>query len=540
MITLTAIISPAMVIKRSYVIIIMASILLLAIYFRINHQLLLPYFYTLDEYFCVKPSLYILQTGSMDPHLFMDGLFIQELTAGVYWCYFHIIGLYNGIPYSSIITGLSDLSPILYKIGRYVSTVFDLFNIVIVYFIGKKLFNKEAGLVAAFFIALNPLHLELSHEYKVDTALTFFVLLSFYFSLKIRDDNKIRWYILGGICSGLAIATKYDFIALLPPVMAGWLYYRKTAVNLRPRYFLLIIITFVSFFIAAPFTLIDIHNFIKSVLYEFIHQQSNLPYPDWIHTRFLYQFIFEFPFHIMLPIAYVLSLIGIYRIVRAGFKDSVLFLSYPVAYFTFATAISRAISQSSCAHLYLTVVPFLTLTASYAFVWLIKDTLTKDTKSILRIAVLVFSIIEIFVFILIYNNVALIYPKIGQWVQNYTYSYPGTRILTMEGPYFVSPDNIVLRLGPSANLDLTKEIKGSSPDIIMVSNKWYMTYKALKPALPSLSLNALLSTSGYSLRKTFEPKGNFIFSGYVALCRFIYKTYLTDFTVKIFIKTSSP
>jgi 4-amino-4-deoxy-L-arabinose transferase-like glycosyltransferase len=523
------------VIKRSYVIIILGSILLFAFFLRISHQVLLPYFFTMDEYLCVKPSLYMLQTGSLDPHLFMDGLFIQELTTGVYWCYFHILSLHKGIPYSSLIAGLSALSPILYKIGRYVSSVFDLFNIVIIYVIGKRLFNKEVGLIAALLTALNPLHFELSHEYKVDTALTFFVLLSFYFSLKIKEDNKVRWYTLSGIFSGLAIATKYNLIALVPPIIAGWLYYRKTEVNLRPRYFLLIIITFASFFIASPSILIDIHGFIESITYEFINHRSNVPYHDWIHTRFLYQFIFEFPFRIMLPTAYILSLIGIYKFARARFKDSILFLSYPVAYFTFATSISRAISQAGYAHLFLTIIPFLTLSASYAFVWLI-----KDTKGILRIVVVVFIIIERFAFISNDVNVATIYPEIGQWVQNYTYSYPGTRILTMEGPYFVSPNNIVLRLSPSANLDLRKEIRDLSPDIIMISNDWYLTYTALNPSMSSLSLNALLSTSGYSLRKTFEPKGNFLFSGYVFLCKFIDKTFLTDFTVNIFIKNPSP
>ncbi|HTK81163.1 MAG TPA: glycosyltransferase family 39 protein [Bacteroidota bacterium] len=95
-------------------------------------------------------------------------------------------------------------------IGRLVSVAFDAGSIILVYVIGLRLFNRWAGLVAAFFLSINVLHVSESHLINVDTVLTFFLVLLLYFLRKVYTDSGWRPYILTGITLGLATSTKYN------------------------------------------------------------------------------------------------------------------------------------------------------------------------------------------------------------------------------------------------------------------------------------------------------------------------------------------
>lgn len=65
-------------------------------------------------------------------------------------------------------------------VGRHVSAIFDLATILLVFFIGKRLYNKWTGLLSAGFYAFSVLPIQLSHYATVDTITNTFAFLAVY------------------------------------------------------------------------------------------------------------------------------------------------------------------------------------------------------------------------------------------------------------------------------------------------------------------------------------------------------------------------
>ena len=65
-------------------------------------------------------------------------------------------------------------------LGRQVSAIFDVFTILLIFFIGQRLYNKWVGLLAAAFYAFAVLPIQLSHFATVDTITNTFATLAIY------------------------------------------------------------------------------------------------------------------------------------------------------------------------------------------------------------------------------------------------------------------------------------------------------------------------------------------------------------------------
>ena len=80
------------------------------------------------------------------------------------------------------------------------------------YLIGRFLFTKRIGVLAAFFIAVNGLIIELTAGRvatdHVDICFTFFIELGFYFAIKHWQNKKLIWAFLMSVSVGLAILSK--------------------------------------------------------------------------------------------------------------------------------------------------------------------------------------------------------------------------------------------------------------------------------------------------------------------------------------------
>jgi hypothetical protein len=78
--------------------------------------------------------------------------------------------------------------------------------------IGKKLFNREVGLLTAFLVLMYPPVFDRQHEYMIELALMAFVSLSIYLLL-CTDHFKNRMFSLAfGIVFGLSVLTKWTSI----------------------------------------------------------------------------------------------------------------------------------------------------------------------------------------------------------------------------------------------------------------------------------------------------------------------------------------
>ncbi len=124
-------------------------------------------------------------------------------------------------------------------VGRVLSGIFDLGTVAMLYLIGKRLYrNSKLGLVAALFLALSVLPIQLSHYFAVDTFTNFFVYSALFAAICISTSREpgdletaelkkplnkhwwmLRWrefipYGLFGLLYGMALSSKVSVYAL--------------------------------------------------------------------------------------------------------------------------------------------------------------------------------------------------------------------------------------------------------------------------------------------------------------------------------------
>jgi 4-amino-4-deoxy-L-arabinose transferase-like glycosyltransferase len=75
------------------------------------------------------------------------------------------------------------------QVGRVLSSIFDLGSVILVFFIGKKLFNQWVGLLASIFSGMAVLQIQQSHYFTVDTFATFFTTLAVFIAVSIAQTN---------------------------------------------------------------------------------------------------------------------------------------------------------------------------------------------------------------------------------------------------------------------------------------------------------------------------------------------------------------
>ena len=90
-------------------------------------------------------------------------------------------------------------------------SLFGALLVVPVYFIGKTLFNKKAGLIAAFFIAVIPIHIGSGHgsAYSLfdhdSLNLLLFFLTFMFLVLSLREKDKTK-SVLYAVLAGIPLA----------------------------------------------------------------------------------------------------------------------------------------------------------------------------------------------------------------------------------------------------------------------------------------------------------------------------------------------
>jgi YYY domain-containing protein len=104
-------------------------------------------------------------------------------------------------------------------VGRAISGLFDLAAVWMLYLLGKRLYDRRVGLLAAALGAAAVLPIQLSHYFAVDSFSTVFVVASFYFAIlaiPIKSPEEKPTYLnlfyfgLFGLVVGLAAACKVN------------------------------------------------------------------------------------------------------------------------------------------------------------------------------------------------------------------------------------------------------------------------------------------------------------------------------------------
>ncbi len=242
----------------------------------------MPYIFHPDERFMISRGVYFFG-GDFNPHLFIYPSLLM-----------YILFIFNGLEYAigrllsafhslEEFTNLYHSDPATFYIpNRIVIVLFALLSIYMVYKIAREIKNPETGLLAASLLALLPVHVMHSHFVTTDVPCVAFVLLSFFYSLRIIDSNETKNYILAAVFGGMAASIKYNGgMVVFCMIMAHWIRaWNEEQVSLKQRikriltYTLsskLILNCFLSVFIfilTSPYVVLDFNSFLNDFLFQ--------------------------------------------------------------------------------------------------------------------------------------------------------------------------------------------------------------------------------------------------------------------------------
>lgn len=103
--------------------------------------------------------------------------------------------------------------------GRFVTAIFGVGDVFLTYALGRKLFGKRVGLLAAFLLTFSYKHVINSHIGLPDIYNAFFLLLSLCATFRLLEKPSKGNYLLAGIVAGLSVSVKYQVFALIPLVI---------------------------------------------------------------------------------------------------------------------------------------------------------------------------------------------------------------------------------------------------------------------------------------------------------------------------------
>jgi hypothetical protein len=161
-------------------------------------------------------------------------------------------------------------------VSRALTGLFDLGTILFTFLLGRKLYNPAVGLLAAAFLAVTVLHIQLAHFFTVDPYLTFFTVGAIYFMVKSADPpltiddlrltidaappapplpRSLAWFVLAAIFVGLAVGAKFAAVLLfLPLALTGWLVFGGAWWKWGGT---AVVAAFLAFFLTNPFAVLD-------------------------------------------------------------------------------------------------------------------------------------------------------------------------------------------------------------------------------------------------------------------------------------------
>ena len=79
----------------------------------------------------------------------------------------------------------------IHKVGRAWSALFDIASLVLVFLIGRRLYGRRVGLLAALFLAGSVLPIQLAHFFTVDSITAFFTLLTIYWAVRAGAERRV-------------------------------------------------------------------------------------------------------------------------------------------------------------------------------------------------------------------------------------------------------------------------------------------------------------------------------------------------------------
>ena len=214
-----------------------------------------------------------MEAGVPGPGAFLDA---DRSPLNPHWFPLGSVLIYLLVLFRSILEPFGDFGTLenISYVGRTLAALADVGSVLMVFLLGRRIFSQGAGLLAAGLTALAVVHIQISHFYRPEPFLVFFLLASFWAMLRVMDRGRMRDSLLLGAFVGLTVATKVSVLPLAFPLALAYLFRVHGALRSDPgmspanaiRQVLPQALaggaaSLVVFFLVTPYALLDIANF---------------------------------------------------------------------------------------------------------------------------------------------------------------------------------------------------------------------------------------------------------------------------------------
>jgi hypothetical protein len=251
-------------------------LLLCAVLYLWGLQRNLPYTPEIDEPIFATRAIRMAASGDWNPAWFGNpGSTLLYPLAIIYRIWFALVHqghLLQPDPQLQLFFDQNNLE--FYLLGRLLSVFYLLMAVPLLYFTGKFAFNKQVGFWGTLFFlccAVVPAHVQ---TIRTDGAGVFFTVLALFSIVRLEKKPVFARYALAGISVGLAIATRYFLVALLPVLLFTFLW---IALNRKPEEKISRLLLYaggglslvgLAFFLSTPYLFLDFSTAQQNILFE--------------------------------------------------------------------------------------------------------------------------------------------------------------------------------------------------------------------------------------------------------------------------------
>ena len=426
-------------------------------------------------------------------------VYILAFEYAVYYCIGWISGVFNNV--SDFAQKIAVNMKPLFLIGRFTSVLFGTIIILITYKLAEKLFDKKVAIISSLFLCVNFACIKYSHLVTVDTTMSFFVVLSLFYSMQIinKGSNKISF--LSGLFGGIAIVAKIPAIFIIVSIItANLIYFFKNNKNIKENkcVFLSIAGLLSGIIIGSPGILISPIRYIK-YLYNLIGAYDGtkdiVPYFSGNNGFLFYAKILAY--NMGWPL-FIFCLLSLSLMFNRKYKFGILMLlSFVLPYYIFMASSDWFLADRYMLPIY----PMLSIMAALYLVYIIEFFKLKKHTTILCIILIIFPLIKVIPFEVSLTNKNTRYEA-KDWIEK---NIPkGSKILidagktinTQSAPISPNKANIKKMIHDIENLGNHETLDDSR----IADSRSSIYFKLLLNALPEVTYDLTSTVRGENVK----------------------------------------
>src|SRR3989344_7292772 len=193
-------------------------------------------------------------------------------------------------------------------------------SVILIYQLGKELFNQSVGLISSLFLTFIPLHVFYSGRVLTDVLFTFFVLLTFLIFWKGYEKSSKKHKVLFGVFLALTLLSRYTALWIIPIFLLYFLARDKSLNFLMDRYLWYSVLAF--FITLIPWLIYGIFEY-DNPLGAFIHGAKASAYWGGLQS---WHFFFDYWWQMFSIVGFVFIISLIYILYKKEFFKKEIYL----------------------------------------------------------------------------------------------------------------------------------------------------------------------------------------------------------------------